>query len=425
MRPFDETWFERIKSINAQVPLRLRTDSYRESKRSFLADPTREPDLSYDRLDDARYAEKQQKLAELSDDIARCETTPQPVKELYRDKIAEKRAQLSLVRSVYDMQRSGSGSAHYAEQFRVCTEQVYGAPRQDVFDHLVLRIQAQLATLPAVAKATPEYKRTIERFGKTVSTSLPSLEHIPGTHEPDEEVLSDADAVKEIFERELARKQLQGWRVDIDQNKVGSITVWPRTRVISVPNSGVLKARQHAKRLTRTKLAGLCAHEMTHVLRAEHGAHSPLLLLSIGLAGYLRGEEGIATYREQQIIGADDYAAPNVYLAIGLAYGLDRGGRMRTFSEVFAVMRDYYSLWHEPDADIDTVTFLTCTKIFCGTAPGLVLTRDIAYREGNIAIHQLLDDRPNAAQWFDIGKFDPANEVHLRALRQLDIVPEW
>ena len=48
----------------------------------------------------------------------------------------------------------------------------------------------------------------------------------------------------------------------------------------------------------------LIVHEIgTHVVRRENGKRSKLRLLGIGLDNYERGEEGIATMREQVLNG--------------------------------------------------------------------------------------------------------------------------
>lgn len=423
---YDAKWFDRIKRINAQVPYRLRAASYAEARRNFLANTAVEPDLEYQDIVDEAYEEKLTALKSLADDIVACGETHAAVKDLYLRKVAEKDAQLRLIRSAYDAQHDRS-EAH-GQVFKRCTELVYGKPQKEVFDDLVGRIQRKLANAPASVRGLGSYVRTMDLFSMGVISHVPVFEPISPSIPVEGDVIVDAELVKSAFERALDEAGLYQWTVSIDSAKVGSMVVWPRTRRVSVPNSGVLRARHGEKRLTERRLSALIAHEIrTHAVRAENGSASPLKLLSIGLDGYWRGEEGLATYREQMIAGAEDYSAPNVYLAIGLAYGLDRGERARTFSEVFAIMRDYFAVeYADTDADIDRLAFLTCIHVFRGAtrqSPGLVLTKEITYREGNIAIHQLMKEVAADTSWLDAGKFDPANQVHMYALRTLGIIP--
>jgi hypothetical protein len=114
-----------------------------------------------------------------------------------------------------------------------------------------------------------------------------------------------------------------------------------------------------------------------------------------------------------------------MYFAIGLAYGLDRGGVRRSFSEVFALLCDYFAIRnHGGVRATRSKAFATCCRIFVQsphTNIPLILTRDIVYREGNIAILDLLARDPSVELSFDIGKYDPTNDGHTAALKTLGI----
>src|SRR5690606_33607596 len=103
-----------------------------------------------------------------------------------------------------------------------------------------------------------------------------------------------------------------------------------------------------------------------HVKRAHEGAKQPLMLLTSGLAGYLRGEEGVAGYAQQQVEGATEFYGFDRYLAASLAVGMD--GVPRDFRSVYALMRDYYVLMHDTERDAERVAeraaWDVCVRIF-------------------------------------------------------------
>lgn len=423
---FDEKWFERLHGIQAHIRRRLRTDSYSETKKAFLTAPHTEPEFSYGHLNDERYEEKMARLAELRKDIVRDQETDFVVKELYLRKIEERTAHLRMVRSAFLALKSPDDSGHHAAKFRAASEAAFGAPRQDVFDQLVAAIRMKLSAMPPAVKATPAFARIEEVLRAPARITIPPLQSIEPSLVEAGRVFTDAEEVQKQFEAALDDVGLSNWRVEVNTGKVSSFMVWPSVRKITIPRSGVLRARRPAKELTHRMLKGLLAHEVrTHAVRTERGLASPLRLLSVGLHAYLRGEEGVATYREQLITGADDYASPHAYLAVGLAYGCDGGGKPRTFSQVFAILRDYYAvMFAGTERDIDTMAFLTCMQVFKGIDGGspLLFTRGVVYREGNIAIHTIMRERPNMRSWFDVGKYDPANAMHVRSLQKLGII---
>jgi hypothetical protein len=243
----------------------------------------------------------------------------------------------------------------------------------------------------------------------------------------DSEPVTDAAVVVAFLRAKLAELGLSDWKVKITPKPIGGFRVYVNKKLIRVPHSSVLRSRKNNRTLTRSVMEGIFAHEiLTHVVRYANGISSPLMLLAYGLAQYLPGEEGIATYREQRCNGATDYSGGTMYFAIGLAYGLDRGGVHRTFSEVFAILCDYFTLRnHGGVRATRSKAFATCCRIFVMSPHAdmpMILTRDSAYREGNIAIIDLLARNPSAEQAFDIGKYDPTNTGHTEALKALGIL---
>ena len=179
------------------------------------------------------------------------------------------------------------------------------------------------------------------------------------------------------------------------------------------------KLAVRAKPLTPNALLGLIAHEIgTHVVRQARGAASQLQLLSLGLAGYEAGEEGLAMYREQQFTGFTDFAGVEAYRAAGLAYGLD-GHEPRSFRHAFEVLVDYFLIVRQVDTETAQIlAWKRCLRTFRGTPggiPGCVFTKDIVYRDGNIATWVQMQDGTYNGIDLDAGKFDQTNPDH-RAL---------
>lgn len=171
----------------------------------------------------------------------------------------------------------------------------------------------------------------------------------------------------------------------------------------------------------------MVAHEIgTHVARRTNGERSKLQLLGLGLDRYIRAEEGIATYNQQLVEGAKEFAGVPRYLSVAVAKGVD--GTPRDFRETFEVIKDYRllsSIKKNTDAAAETA-YNDCVRIFRGTTcntPGAIYPKDMAYF-GNRAIWALVNKYSNAVEYFSIGKYDPTNEEHVALLSQLGILDE-
>lgn len=418
---FDEKWFSRVDKINARLPTRLKPANYHEAKRLFLNDNLTEPKFLFLKLEDKLHTQQVSQLQDILAEIQKCPSTNAVVKKIYADKLNEKLKQYEILAVVRKNQ-----AGENANELATLVESVYGVPSKPVFNHLVTVLKERLAVVSEDIKASNEFKELETLLSIKVETNVPAFTRIE-PQELGDKIYTDAHEVRQSILDVLPSLNLQNWRVQISCDKTGGFKVWPRTKRIIVPTSGMLEARKGDRVLTETKLKSMIAHEvMTHALRVENGFKSPLKLLSTGLAGYWRGEEGIAGYREQQITGAVDYINCNAHFAIGIAYGLDRSGEKRNFREVFEIMQNYFFVLGGYDKESATEkSFATCERIFMaatGRGTSFVMTKDIAYREGNIAIYELLTKRPSAIEWFDVGKFDPTNQEHVDALLKLGII---
>lgn len=227
------------------------------------------------------------------------------------------------------------------------------------------------------------------------------------------------------FKKYLQRLEVRGWEVLTDKN-ITQITANFFERKLRVP---------YERSVGRKKLIGLMLHEIgTHILRHVNALDSDLFLLRIGFSNYLRGEEGIATVREQTITRDTDFAGEDRYLAIGLAWGCD--GQPRDFRGVYSIMKRYYMFIHMEKGvgaghDVEKLAsdeaWQVCVRVFRGTdgkTSGACFTRDIIYREGNIAIWHLLEKNIEAMNYFDIGKYNPVDRTHVKLLQKLNLIPD-
>lgn len=163
-------------------------------------------------------------------------------------------------------------------------------------------------------------------------------------------------------------------------------------------------------------------------MRRHNGERSKLKLLGVGLDRYVKGEEGVATYAEQQVTGATEFAGISKYFSIAVAKGFD--GKPRNFRQTFEIIRDYNIATLKNGESLvsraETAAWNECVRIFRGTSghtPGAVFTKDLAYL-GNRDIWQLVSTNSEVVLTFSIGKFDSTNPLHVAALTQLGILDE-
>jgi hypothetical protein len=101
-----------------------------------------------------------------------------------------------------------------------------------------------------------------------------------------------ASELRERFLRALASRGLKDWGVVMRTEGVVGVSLNHRLRVIEV----------HAeRRFSEADVARLIVHEIdTHILRRRRAEAWGLRLFSLGTAGYLLTEEGLAVYQEAQ-----------------------------------------------------------------------------------------------------------------------------
>jgi hypothetical protein len=442
----DSQWYDRLLDISRgdiDATDQLAGDkAEREGqKNSFLAGEVRNPTLSTPFIDPASLDSKEQQLLELKKEIVSSEPN-ELVKQIYRWRINEKVASLRMIRAAHE------GNMR---SFKRYSEFIHGRPSPEIFQYTVgsvrgraeqaiedggedLKLAAHdfLAVLPSYGSTPPSRLPTAETVVAARSQTLGELGDILNIEEFEGKL--SGESLRLVFERSLdqlgiSERQGGDWKVVMDSKTDSKVpSIHQDMTEVRVPEKA---AYAHAA------LVQWVAHEIgTHVLRRRNGERTKLLLLGVGLDRYEGGEEGVATMR-QQVVGdesLDDFAGLRYHLAASLALGLD--GQPRDFRSTFEVLERYHIFnYMSKGRDREKATKLgrslaynDCVRLFRGTdcGPGVVYTKDIAYREANMAVYDLIGSNEGRREMrrFSVGKYDPMNPRHIWVLDQLGITED-
>ena len=431
--PLDQHWYERFERWGSFESFDYLSGdkAYRaEQKEAFLSGKVRNPNLDYPNLDLSGLEERERALLGLKQEIL-AEEKDTVVKQVYRWRLNEKIAEVRMLKT------AASGDSR---RFKRYSEFVFGKPSLPIFAYTVNRLRVlaekylhdendqinQVASslikllpnnlraneiaLPSQENLTKAQEGTLEEFGDLLAL-------VPKQNE-----IFTSEGIKNVFQQGLLALKATGWLAVLDASKT-AIGVVQEVKKIKIPES---------RKMFYSRLCRLLVHEAgTHVKRRLAGERTKLRLLGLGLDRYEGGEEGIAMMREQAIGGKlADFAGFDGHLAIGLAVGLD--DRPRDFREVFEIMGAYF-LFDElvGGAEVEMArkaslkkAWNRCVRTFRGTdcqTRGACFTKDIAYREGNIGVWEVIANNPDEMMRFSVGKYDPSNCRHLLVLEQLGI----
>lgn len=432
----DAKWHARLKEVASfQATGMLDGDQEKREKQKalFLAGQIDNPVLDYPKLDGDDLEKNDQALSTLKHDIVNNEPD-ELIRQVYRWRINEKLAEIRMLKATLD------GDMH---RFRKYNEFIYGSPSKDIFAYTVTQIRQELA------EAMSSGDSLKMAAAQEISDLLPDLEAVffPMPDEetrqlvknqteaefgelvsiPDQKEKLEAEAVKSVFEQALDGVRAEGWSVIVDsQTSRTGIFIDSEKKQVVIPEG---------RQVTAKKLKQLVLHEIgTHVLRREQGKRSKLRLLGLGLDRHTRGEEGVAKMREQTLeANLDEFSGTDGHFAISLAQGLD--GHKRDFRAVFMALSKYYRFKNikkgldpeEAESQAKTSAWNRTMRTFRGTdgkTPGTAFAKDIVYREGNIAVWDVVRDNPEEMMRFSVGKYDPSNSRHIWVLDSLGISDE-
>lgn len=430
----DEAWYEQFKELASfQSYEYLDGDKeYRQKqKEDFLERKIENPTLDYPKIDLEILKKREEGLRELRRQIKFNEEN-KTVNQLYRWKINEKIAEIEMLRAT---------SEGKMRNFKRYSEFIYGKPSKEVFSYTVssLRNDAEKQLLSEnleIQTAAKELLSFLPDFQNENQTfPLPKKEEVQfaqkNTFQEVGKILNinenkesyNAEEIKEIFKEALDKLKSENFEVVIEKSSKTGISVDQEKMQVKIPES---------REVTLKKLQTLIAHEIgTHVERRLNGERSKLMILGLGLDRYEKGEEGIATMREQSIGGkVKDFSGQEAHLAISLAAGLD--GEPRDFRKVFEILKKHFLLkqlvsgkeFDEANKKAENDAWMRCIRTFRGSncqTPGACFTKDIIYREGNIGVWDVIGKNPEEMTRFNVGKYDPTNPRHLWILSQLGI----
>ena len=436
----DQDWFERVSILrfgttglmnqNQTLLLKQRED--------FLSGKIENPYFTYPGIRTNRFLELMKKhvtfLHEINND-----TTHHPiVRSLYLDKITERITEIKLIKliSEQNLAENQNTKDDFVTNFSDLNKKLYGELSQEIFNGVLSEIVERMTV---ISQKNPELASLVNDFISTYchkDTEAVACPHVKfDTDRLDRELahFKDAQAIKNYFEAALITEDLADeWKVVIDKHdKRKIISVGYDSKRIIIPNDNHYDSNHKRYALSANAIQKLRVHEIsTHARRRHNGSKTSLKLLGLGLAKSRQAEEGIATYREQELVGENNFFAGYLsYFAIGMVNGFDNTEKKLSFRELFVVLKKLFLIFHKNKDDVATqLAWDRCVRIFRGTpgnVSGLVLTKDSIYRTGNIKIHELLCQTPKAKKWFDIGRYDPTNSKHIDALRTLQIIKDY
>lgn len=417
----DDAWYERLRELASFQDYEYLTgdkERREKQKEQFLAGEIENPELDYPELDKINFSEKEKSLLALKQEILEQEKN-NLVKQIYRWKINEKIAEWRMLRET---------QSKNDRRFSRYSRFIYGSPQKDIYEYTICQtkelIDQKLSDNDLKIREIAQ-KLNKELFDALLnndnSISPRPLNISEKTTLAKKEIEYSAEGIKKAFEQALNKYRLTGWEIIVDnEGRFSAINVSQEQKKVNIPQT---------RKLKETRLLALIEHEIgTHVARRERGERTKLKLLGLGLDRYIKGEEGIATYKEQQVEGTGGFRGLDYHLAISLVMGVD--GKKRNFRQVFEILKDFYFIRSKNKDkgkaldNANNFAWNDCMRVFRGTTcktPGACLTKDIVYREGNIGVWNVVKNNPDEIRRFSIGKYDPSNPRHIWILDQLGI----
>lgn len=414
---FDTKWFVRLEDVIFDDYEQLAGDNRDAAKQAFLKGEVDNPQLDYPKLESFNIEEREKKLVELKQEILAHEQN-EVIQKVYRAKINEMLAQLRMLKAA----KEGNDRT-----FKRYSEFIYGTPAPEHMGYVssVFKTRAEKVLASGDDEQKAAARRILNVLQNTAAheSDMVGPEILIDKEDVSVPVQSMGEIVHEVWQ-ELQNKGVYDWDVALTPNTAFSAS--QETKTINIPEKTADKIA--AGKFSSQQLAGLIAHEVrTHAVRRARGERSKLRLLGIGLDRYLAGEEGVATYREQQVEGTSEFAGLGHYFNIGIATGFF-DGEPRDFRKTFELVRDYKIMTMKKSDErynkASDSAWTSCVRIFRGTTcatPGAVFTKDLAYM-GNREIWTLVSKNSDAVMTFDLGKFDPTRKDHIAVLSQLGIL---
>lgn len=432
VKVFDEMIFEKYQQAHIAVLSDLRPDlsCLIKLKKQFLNDEVKNFAFTYNKNKHIDYRKIKNLLHNLLHDISNDTNIPEIIVHQYQLAIDEKLTKITMLMQTQVIALGGDITLAM-KKFQECSNTLYGVIDPNIFCKTLQIIERDINRRFEKYKSDNDKIKPAKRLLSIIDTykstqeNFHTLEVTPRVLKEKQSALTDALELQRLFTFGLLKYGIsKDWSVVIDKRGARSyVTVSYNLKKIYLPSSTQLEKRGKRKKLTDTRIEGLIAHEIgTHVLRQENGEKSALKLLSSGLSGYEQGEEGLATFREQQAQSLNGYAGLEAYFTIGLVQGLGTGSPQDFFG-VHQILTDYYQVMENTTLHhAKELAWNRCVRTFMGTTgtiPGIFFSKDLIYRHGNINHREALENGKLNDVDLDSGKFDPTNDNHIKFLQEL------
>lgn len=417
MKAFDERWDQEFATLGAfpiQNYLQYDPRNVSEERAKFMAGETENPLFIYPLVKTVDIQKIEDDLVGLRERIDN-EEDNQWVRLAYLDRIDEKLIELEQLKAV---------RANNDDQFDLSMSRLYGEIDKGLFSDVLRafeeRLNDDLASSSRASDAVEKLNDIISSISKELETSNRREEGVfTYVYKQDAEYLN-ATEIREVFNGELERHGISGWKVVVDNAKrYKSITVNQNERSIFIPT---------ARKLTLQESRALAEHELVHIRRRLNGDVSGLKILGRGLAYYLRAEEGIAKRIELEFSRSALNATLENYLLSGLIMGVD--GKKRSFREIYDVSALLFEAVHlrevkNNNRSVRGFAWPRAMRFFRGTSgqtPGVCQRRYKTYLEGFVAVDSMFSSGSLEESVAMVGKYDPSNERHVAILKGLNII---
>lgn len=353
-----------------------------------------ELDLTYD-INETLLETTKEKVWQLLEIVNVDKEKPVIVKEAYQLKLKEQLSKLALVDAI--------AKRDFSQVQKKSTE-LYGLPNKQTAGEALLIVKAIVDSKQL--KPSQNWGQLFAYFIK--GEKEPAFYY----QETKESEHLTTEKIVEMFALALEKRGIP-WQVKISQVAL-VVNVNYQDETIYIPAG---------REMSKVAVEALIEHEIgIHLVRYYNGLQSQLLLLSVGLNGYLKGEEGLASYRQFSI---DKGNLPGVinYLGVVLASGLYRN-QPWNFRQIFDFIKEYLSFLGFSEEYTKREAWLRALRTFRGSAgklPTGVFTRDLIYFEGYLEIKDLYTKQSSEIERLLVGKYDPNNEKHKSILDGLGL----
>lgn len=414
----DEKWFREYQKLAAMPGLgSLRPQNRKKEKFKFFRGEVENPSFTYVSLESFDVAGRKRDLESLLGRIE-AEEDNEVIRELYRAKIEYKLDDCTIVESIQTAND---------KLFDEVMKRRHGDPSPSLAGAVID------AYLTALKERRLSWRRDVRHSAKELYDYLADVRSQITSDEMHSFKLVDISLerrkilhaldIKKVFETKKQELGLDDWSIELDvRGKSNSITVHHKAKKVVIPRG---------RRLKESQVRALAEHELgVHIQRRVNGERTDIALLGVGFAGFLLGEEGIAKYYEREVYRGSINSSLKSYLLLSLALGVD--GKQRDFREIYAVSElifrsmcgKYFTTEIRSARHYAWGKAMQLFRGTTGTSAGVCFRRQLVYLEGFVRMKEVFEQETLTKEEVMLGKYDPANGVHVENLRKLGVLPQ-